>query len=225
MVRPCAHPRGRPGAVEHGAGPAGPGARPADACGQARRPGPRRGPAGLSARRAAVPESGVDGVAARRFRLHADAQLCGRDLAAAAVAGAGEIQRCRGGGHRRQGGQGSPLSPAACGRLGGAPGRRHGGVCRPHAGRADQPVALLQRAVRHRCGRHRRSRPGPGPRLVRTQARLAGYDGRGAGRCRPGLPKDSAYQSQGRVGMHSEHMGHLLAELQYLQRAFPGGKW
>jgi ring-1,2-phenylacetyl-CoA epoxidase subunit PaaC len=39
------------------------------------------------------------------------------------------------------------------------------------------------------------------------------------------VPKDSAYVSAGRKGVHSEHMGHMLAELQYLQRAFPGGRW
>lgn len=39
------------------------------------------------------------------------------------------------------------------------------------------------------------------------------------------LPKDSAFVGDGRRGIHSEHMGHLLAELQYLQRAYPGGKW
>jgi len=38
-------------------------------------------------------------------------------------------------------------------------------------------------------------------------------------------PKDSAFVGAGRRGIHSEHMGHLLAELQYLQRAYPGGKW
>lgn len=38
-------------------------------------------------------------------------------------------------------------------------------------------------------------------------------------------PKPSAYISAGRRGVHSEHMGHLLAEMQYLQRAYPGGKW
>lgn len=26
-------------------------------------------------------------------------------------------------------------------------------------------------------------------------------------------------------GVHTEHMGHLLAEMQYLQRAFPGAQW
>jgi ring-1,2-phenylacetyl-CoA epoxidase subunit PaaC len=38
-------------------------------------------------------------------------------------------------------------------------------------------------------------------------------------------PKASGYVSAGRRGVHSEHMGHLLAEMQYLQRAYPGGKW
>jgi ring-1,2-phenylacetyl-CoA epoxidase subunit PaaC len=39
------------------------------------------------------------------------------------------------------------------------------------------------------------------------------------------LPKPSAYVSAGRRGVHSEHMGHMLPELQYLQRAYPGGVW
>lgn len=32
-------------------------------------------------------------------------------------------------------------------------------------------------------------------------------------------------QIGGRSGVHSEHLGHLLAEMQYLQRAHPGAKW
>jgi ring-1,2-phenylacetyl-CoA epoxidase subunit PaaC len=39
------------------------------------------------------------------------------------------------------------------------------------------------------------------------------------------VPKDSAFRSSGKVGVHSEHMGYLLADMQYLQRAFPGGAW
>jgi ring-1,2-phenylacetyl-CoA epoxidase subunit PaaC len=38
-------------------------------------------------------------------------------------------------------------------------------------------------------------------------------------------PKPSSYVPAGRVGIHSEHMGHMLAEMQYLQRAYPGGVW
>jgi ring-1,2-phenylacetyl-CoA epoxidase subunit PaaC len=32
-------------------------------------------------------------------------------------------------------------------------------------------------------------------------------------------------QSGGRTGRHSEHLGHLLAEMQFLQRAYPGATW
>jgi ring-1,2-phenylacetyl-CoA epoxidase subunit PaaC len=39
------------------------------------------------------------------------------------------------------------------------------------------------------------------------------------------MPKDSAFRSEGRRGRHSEHMGFMLTELQYLQRAYPGGAW
>lgn len=39
------------------------------------------------------------------------------------------------------------------------------------------------------------------------------------------VPKDSAFRSSGKRGVHSEHMGYILAEMQYLQRAYPGGVW
>jgi ring-1,2-phenylacetyl-CoA epoxidase subunit PaaC len=38
-------------------------------------------------------------------------------------------------------------------------------------------------------------------------------------------PKATAFVSTGKVGRHSEHMGFLLADMQYLQRSFPGGVW
>ncbi len=38
-------------------------------------------------------------------------------------------------------------------------------------------------------------------------------------------PAQRAFVSRGRQGVHSEHMGHLLTDLQYLQRAYPGGAW
>ena len=38
-------------------------------------------------------------------------------------------------------------------------------------------------------------------------------------------PKASAFVSTGKVGRHSEHMGFLLADMQHLQRSFPGGVW
>jgi len=39
------------------------------------------------------------------------------------------------------------------------------------------------------------------------------------------LPKDAAFRSTGMRGVHSEHMGFVLAEMQHLQRSFPGGVW
>jgi len=38
-------------------------------------------------------------------------------------------------------------------------------------------------------------------------------------------PKETAFRSTGKRGVHSEHMGYILAEMQHLQRAFPGGVW
>jgi len=38
-------------------------------------------------------------------------------------------------------------------------------------------------------------------------------------------PAPSAFRASGRRGVHSEHMGFLLAEMQHLQRAYPGGAW
>lgn len=38
-------------------------------------------------------------------------------------------------------------------------------------------------------------------------------------------PADAAFRSTGKRGVHSEHMGYILAEMQHLQRSFPGGVW
>ena len=39
------------------------------------------------------------------------------------------------------------------------------------------------------------------------------------------LPKNDWMQQGGRDGRHSEHLGHLLSELQSMQRTFPGATW
>ncbi len=39
------------------------------------------------------------------------------------------------------------------------------------------------------------------------------------------LPKNDWMQQGGRAGRHSEHLGHLLSELQSMQRTFPGVTW
>ena len=39
------------------------------------------------------------------------------------------------------------------------------------------------------------------------------------------LPNNDWMQQGGRSGKHSEHLGHLLSELQSMQRTFPGATW
>jgi ring-1,2-phenylacetyl-CoA epoxidase subunit PaaC len=40
------------------------------------------------------------------------------------------------------------------------------------------------------------------------------------------IPAATTYQATGGLkGLHSEHLGHLLAEMQYLQRTHPGATW
>ncbi|MEE9141110.1 MAG: Phenylacetic acid catabolic protein, partial [Gammaproteobacteria bacterium] len=38
-------------------------------------------------------------------------------------------------------------------------------------------------------------------------------------------PEDGWMHTGGKQGRHSEHLGLLLAEMQYLQRAYPGAEW
>jgi ring-1,2-phenylacetyl-CoA epoxidase subunit PaaC len=39
------------------------------------------------------------------------------------------------------------------------------------------------------------------------------------------IPANNWEQTGGRIGRHSEHLGHLLAEMQYMQRAYPNMEW
>jgi ring-1,2-phenylacetyl-CoA epoxidase subunit PaaC len=39
------------------------------------------------------------------------------------------------------------------------------------------------------------------------------------------MPNGEWMQRGGRSGRHSEHLGHLLSELQSMQRTFPGATW
>ena len=38
-------------------------------------------------------------------------------------------------------------------------------------------------------------------------------------------PENTHMTSGGREGIHTEHLGHLLSDMQYLQRAYPDAKW
>lgn len=39
------------------------------------------------------------------------------------------------------------------------------------------------------------------------------------------VPEEVAYRTGGKKGLHTEHLGPILAEMQYLQRVYPGQQW
>jgi len=39
------------------------------------------------------------------------------------------------------------------------------------------------------------------------------------------IPSKTFVQKGGAEGMHTEHLGYILAEMQYLQRAYPNSEW
>ena len=39
------------------------------------------------------------------------------------------------------------------------------------------------------------------------------------------VPEDSYMQTGSKKGIHTENLGHILTEMQYLQRAYPDAKW
>ena len=68
------------------------------------------------------------------------------------------------------------------------------------AGIAIDPASAARRPGRRRC------------RTVLTRAGLT-------------QPTATWMQTGGRRGRHTEHLGHLLAEMQHLARAYPGATW
>jgi ring-1,2-phenylacetyl-CoA epoxidase subunit PaaC len=39
------------------------------------------------------------------------------------------------------------------------------------------------------------------------------------------IPNSDFHQKGGKKGLHSEHLGYILAEMQFMQRAYPGSEW
>ena len=39
------------------------------------------------------------------------------------------------------------------------------------------------------------------------------------------IPEKGFMQTGGKTGIHTEHMGYILAELQFVQRAYPNSEW
>ena len=39
------------------------------------------------------------------------------------------------------------------------------------------------------------------------------------------VPQNAFMQTGGKTGVHTEHLGYILAEMQTLQRNYPGAEW
>jgi ring-1,2-phenylacetyl-CoA epoxidase subunit PaaC len=66
---------------------------------------------------------------------------------------------------------------------------------------------------------------GLGPRWADVRADWAAEVGEVLAEAGLTVPAESPFRSSGKRGVHTEHMGYILAEMQHLQRAFPGGAW
>ena len=66
---------------------------------------------------------------------------------------------------------------------------------------------------------------GLGPRWADVQADWAGEVGEVLTEAGLKVPAETAFRSTGKRGVHTEHMGFILTEMQHLQRAYPGGAW
>ena len=226
MVRPRADAGRGHGARQYGARSARPGARALCLRGEGRRQGQRRGQVRLSARRQAVPQPAAGGAAERRFRAHHGAAVLLRGLRRSLLARDDEIERCHAGGDRGEIREGKRLSSPAFLGMDGPARRRHRGKPSPRAGRDRRSLGLYRRDV---CRRRQRARPDRARHRDRSRERCTRNGSRRlptvVGEATLALPKGDWMQQGGRGGRHSEHLGHLLSELQSMQRTFPGATW
>ena len=71
------------------------------------------------------------------------------------------------------------------------------------------------------ASRRRRHRARPGE----PQARVGGDGPRRADRGDARDPGHAFAHKGGKRGVHTEHLGYILADMQFLQRAYPGATW
>ena len=64
-----------------------------------------------------------------------------------------------------------------------------------------------------------------GPRLEVIEAEWHKDVGNALDEATLAMPENEWMASGGKQGRHTEHLGFLLADLQYLQRTYPGASW
>jgi ring-1,2-phenylacetyl-CoA epoxidase subunit PaaC len=66
---------------------------------------------------------------------------------------------------------------------------------------------------------------GIAPRLAEVQGRWSARIDEILAEATLARPKDRPHSWHGKRGQHSEHLGYILAEMQHLQRSYPGARW
>ena len=66
---------------------------------------------------------------------------------------------------------------------------------------------------------------GVGPRLSELQARWSAHIDEVLREATLTRPPSARYPWHGKRGVHTEHLGHMLTEMQHLQRTYPGAQW
>jgi ring-1,2-phenylacetyl-CoA epoxidase subunit PaaC len=71
----------------------------------------------------------------------------------------------------------------------------------------------------------RMAQAGIAPRLDELQPRWSAHIDEVLREATLQRPANARYQWHGKRGVHTEHLGHMLTEMQHLQRAYPGARW
>ncbi|MEX0645795.1 MAG: 1,2-phenylacetyl-CoA epoxidase subunit PaaC [Parvularculaceae bacterium] len=66
---------------------------------------------------------------------------------------------------------------------------------------------------------------GVAPDLAEIRRQWSDHVGRTLDDATLAAPTDAAVRKGGKQGLHSEELGYVLAEMQWLQRAYPGAQW
>ena len=66
---------------------------------------------------------------------------------------------------------------------------------------------------------------GIGPRLAELQPRWSTRIDEVLSEATLARPPSARYPWHGKRGVHTEHLGHMLTEMQHLQRTYPGAQW
>ncbi len=64
-----------------------------------------------------------------------------------------------------------------------------------------------------------------GPGLGDIEAQYKDYTSKVFGEATLTIPEAAFMQKGGKVGLHTEALGHMLADMQFLQRSYPGAQW